>query len=296
MDMSEAFSKRIELSIFDALEVALYVCRQEEKISENTWKARVISWQQYCFWASEVGADILGGASEVGLAYLHHLLALGRAPATVMNRVAQIRSLYRCWGKLGLLTEDPFAQIRLPANQPAARRRLFNQEECEQLLKLKGEEVQAFLSLGLFSGVDAQTITDLCWADLEADQPRYKRLSVKSRHALKRLYQKNHLRGAPPAGWIFPALRTKDLVDAHLKKLCCLAEVRPQSWLALRTTAGVQAVKTRPLQRVQQQMGYTSVRSVHYLNQRRRYDQGEPVTGQTGRSHELGRAVPGMPP
>lgn len=218
-----------------------------------------------------------------------------QAPSSVINRLSQARTLYKHWRQLGLTQAEPFRLVQPPPNQPAARRRLFSQEEIDLLLQSDDLETRALIALGLCHGLKASSIIHLSWEQIDLteqlmlvkDTSELVTLDARTHRHLLALF--NHHQALPTGGTgkIFPSLTSETAVTNRLKTRCLTVGIKPRSWLSLRNTGGTQRTEHHSLQVLQQQMEFTSVRSIQYLDQRRRFQEGEPMVPPKSRRRLL---------
>ena len=253
--------------------------------ASETRRARRVGWDIYRLWALGNDVDVLTATGNNGRAYLKHLEEMYDAPSSVLNRLAQVRKLYHFWRQLGLTQADPFARLSGPPNEPAARRRMFSSPEVQQLMKIKGNENQAFLLLGLHVGLKASTLLALTWEQLDLNRntirPMFTEpplaLDSSTGRALSRLAIQRKAQGQKIAGKLFPGLHKPSDVDKLLNALCIKVKIKAKNWPALRNTAGVKQSKKSGLEIIRKTMGFKTQRSVRYLSEKRRYEEGEPV-------------------
>lgn len=252
--------------------------------SKHTRRARIKGWVLFVTWAESEGVCLLTPDDALGENYLRYLEAEYQTPSSVINRLSQARILYRCWRQLGLTQAEPFRMTQAPPNQPAARRRLFSQEELNSLLQTEDHETRALIALGLCPGLKAGSIIHLSWEQLDLTQrlilvtegANLFTLDVETHHHVLALFNHRSL-STGGTGRIFPSLTSEAAVTSRLRARCRAVGIRPRGWSALRNTAGTQKTEHHAPKVLQQQMEFASVRSIQYLDQRRRFENGEPV-------------------
>ena len=253
--------------------------------AQETRRARQVGWKIYGAWVLSNQIDMLTATGEDGETYLEHLEGIYNAPASILNRLAQVRTLYKFWHQLGLTLAEPFKGLSGPPNGPAARRRVFSAVEVKHLLKIRGNDDQALLLLGLRVGLKADALVALTWEQLDlnnntichADTEHPLTLDSSAGRVLRRLTTQRQAQGHSLEGKVFPDLRGPSDVDRQLRHLCTKAGIQKKNWPVLRNTAGVIQSGKSNLVTLQEVMEFKSLRSVMYLNEKRRYEEGEPV-------------------
>lgn len=253
--------------------------------ARETQRARQVGWKIYGTWALSNQIDMLTATGEDSETYLEYLKGMYDAPASILNRLAQVRTLYKFWHQLELTQAEPFKGLSGPPNEPAARRRVFSAAEVKLLLKIRGNDDQAFLLLGLRVGLKADALVALTWEQLDlnnntirrADTERPLTLDSSAGRVLRRLATQRQAQGHSLEGKVFPDLHGPGDVDRQLRHLCTKAGIQKKNWPALRNTAGVIQSGKSDLVTLQEVMEFKSLRSVMYLSEKRRYEEGEPV-------------------
>lgn len=278
----------------DPLWLALDVASTAE-ISEHSRRAQLTGWRQFTQWAQSEGVCLLAPEDTVGERYLRYLESKYQAPSTVINRLSQARNLYKHWRQLELTQAEPFQLVQPPPNQPATRRRLFSQEEIDLLLRTEDLETRALIALGLCPGLKASSIIHLSWEQIDLterlilvkDTSELITLDARTHRHLLALFNHNQALSPGGTGTIFPSLTSESAVTNRLRAHCRAIGIKPRSWLTLRNTSGTQRTQHNPPRELQRQMEFTSVRSIQYLDQCRRFEEGEPVVSPRPRRKML---------
>ena len=87
----------------------------------------------YLTWLRERGADLGDVQEEDVLAYVHHLVSLGRAPSTVARATVAVRSLHRFLAGEGFSEADPTAAVDVP-RVPRGLPKALTEDEVGRLL------------------------------------------------------------------------------------------------------------------------------------------------------------------
>ena len=75
--------------------------RLERSVPENTKRAYARQWEQFTAWCSEAGRSPLPATPQTLAEYVSHLADLDRAPSTIEQAIASIRTAHRIAGHRG---------------------------------------------------------------------------------------------------------------------------------------------------------------------------------------------------
>ncbi|MFC3860399.1 hypothetical protein ACFOPQ_06430 [Deinococcus antarcticus] len=243
----------------------------------STRKNVISGWRIYLKFLEETGESLLN-FNNVGEEYSRWLKAQGAAPATLNNRLVQVRKLYALLLRLELVKENPFLQTRGEHNAVDERREVYSPDEVNRLLAQADVEESLMVLLATDAGLSGSEVRHLKFVDvIEGKQLRIWRVRYRQagfepvqyldcsdvlQTALDRWLQ---VRGAAPLfqsvpeGFVFE-LDGRGLTSAQLLsrlyRLCQRVNVAYKPWRALQHVAGVRKLAAGvSKQDVQQQVG-----------------------------------------
>lgn len=142
--------------------------------SANTLAAYRRDLRAYWAWLVQ-RATTLGAVGEQDItAYVAHLRAAGRAPASVARAVVAVRSLHRFLAVEGLVERDPAADVEAP-RVPQSLPKALTEEDVERLLgAVSGDDSvarrdRAILEVLYGTGLRISELVGLSLADVDLD-------------------------------------------------------------------------------------------------------------------------------
>jgi integrase/recombinase XerD len=185
-----------------AVEELLVWLAVERGRSPNTLAAYRRDLRAYCRWLAPRHTE-LGAVTEADLAaYITHLRALGRAPASVARALVAVRSLHRFLVDEKLASDDPGIHVE-PTPVPSGLPKALTEAEVGRLLDaVVGDDPvarrdRAIVEVLYGTGLRIGELTGLSLADLDLDaallrafgKGRKERVVPLGRHARKALEQ-----------------------------------------------------------------------------------------------------------
>lgn len=244
-----------------------------------TTRKNVLSgWRSYLHWLMESEESLLNFTTPEQQ-YPAWLRARDVAPATLNNRLVQVRKLYQFLLEMQLVTSNPFAGQKGEANPVHERRQVYTNAEIDRLLAHAAAEERLLILLGSEAGLSGGEVRFLKFSDLleGGRQLRVQRIRYRQRqYPVEQVVECSPrlqdafaqwlkvLGAAPlfecvPEGFVFD-VDGKPLCDHELlwklHTLCRKANVTYKPWRALRHASGVQNLqKGTDRQIIQQQLG-----------------------------------------
>jgi integrase/recombinase XerD len=142
--------------------------------SANTLAAYRRDLRAYWAWLVLRGTTLDGVGEQDITAYVAHLRAAGRAPASVARAVVAVRSLHRFLAVEGLAENDPAADVEAP-RVPQSLPKALTEEEVERLLvAVSGDDAvarrdRAILEVLYGTGLRISELVGLSLADVDLD-------------------------------------------------------------------------------------------------------------------------------
>ncbi len=228
----------------------------------STRKNVLSGWRVYARFLGETGESLLN-FQQVGLEYVQWLKAQDVAPATLNNRLAQVRKLYALLLTLELVRNNPFLGTAGEHNPVDERREVYSSTEVQRLLAHADMQERLLVLLATEAGLSGSEVRRLKFGDLLADgaelriwrvryrQDGFEPVQVVECSAVLQdaLAQWLKVHGATPLFESVPedflfevegrALTDPELLS-RLYYLCQRANVIYRPWRALRHVAGVQ--------------------------------------------------------
>ncbi|WP_291425479.1 site-specific integrase [Deinococcus sp.] len=228
----------------------------------STRKNVLSGWRIYIRFLEETGESLLN-FQRVGVEYAQWLKAQDVAPATLNNRLTQVRKLYALLLTLELVQVNPFLGTVGERNPVDERREIYSSEEVQRLLAHADAQERLLILLATEAGLSGSEVRRLKFGDLLADgaelriwRVRYRQDGFEPVQVVKcsevlqdALGQWLKVQGAAPLfeslpeGFLFEvegrALTDPELLS-RLYSLCQRANVIYKPWRALRHVAGVQ--------------------------------------------------------
>ena len=250
------------------------------QVSEKlTTRKNVLSgWRNYLQWLTETGESLLNFTTPEEH-YPEWLKAQAVAPATLNNRLVQVRKLYQLLLENELVSSNPFAGQKGEANPVHERRQVYTNAELQRLLAHANAEERLLILLGSEAGLSGGEVRFLKFSDLleGGQQLRIRRIRYRQQpYEVEQVIEcsprvqdafaqwMKALGAAPifesvPEGFVFD-VDGKSLCDHELlwklHVLCQKAGVSYKPWRALKHVSGVQKLqKGTDRQVIQQELG-----------------------------------------
>ncbi|WP_291423303.1 integrase [Deinococcus sp.] len=235
-----------------------------------TSKRNILSgWRLYIKWLEQEGGTLLQADPAQAQAYAAWLQHTYAAPATINNRLAQNRKLYRLLQHLGLSTVNPFEDLHGIINPADERRPYYLPEEIERLLAHADLEHQVLLLLGAHAGLTGPEIVQLQYEDCDSQSIQVSQRIIEQSTQLKETFAKwRHQQGERPLltpkleGKMFK-FRDDQELRARIWKLCQQANVDYRGWYALRNAAGIQMLSQKGARSTERQLGLGGRAALH---------------------------------
>jgi integrase/recombinase XerD len=142
--------------------------------STNTLAAYRRDLQAYCRWLTERHQSLATMQEDDIAAYVHHLRAEGKAPASVARALVAVRSLHRFLSLEGFTETDPAADVEVP-RVPQGLPKALSEAEVEALIaSVVGDDAaarrdRAMVELLYGSGLRISELVGLSLGDLDLD-------------------------------------------------------------------------------------------------------------------------------
>ncbi len=205
-------------------------------------------WRLYLGWVREEGRGVLDADQGQAQAYADWLRLKYEAPATLNNRLVQVRKLYALLAEVGLWQGDAFQKVHGQVNPADERRPHYSEDEVARLLAGASLRERLLVLLGSQLGLTGPEILNLRFEDFSEDD-RELRLSGRAvlpcsaeiRSVLLALRQQ---RGEEPLFGHVATGRVFDLADDMALRrvvfgLCKRVGVPYRAWMALRNHAAI---------------------------------------------------------
>lgn len=250
------------------------------QVSEKlTTRKNVLSgWRNYLQWLLATGESLLNFTTPEQQ-YLEWLKAQDVAPATLNNRLVQVRKLYQLLLEQELVRSNPFEGKKGESNPVHERRQVYTKAEVRRLLAHANAEERLLILLGSEAGLSGGEVRFLKFCDLldggrqlRIRRVRYRQQGYDTEQLIEcspRLQDAfaqwmKHIGAAPlfehvPTGFVFD-VDGKSLCDHELlwklHVLCQKAGVSYKPWRSLKHVSGVQKLqKGTDRQVIQQELG-----------------------------------------
>lgn len=233
-----------------------------------TTRKNVLSgWRNYLQWLMETGESLLH-FDQPDQHYPLWLKAQAAAPATLNNRLVQVRKLYQLLLDLELVSFNPFLGSQGEKNPVHHRRVVYSAAEVQRLLIHANAEERLLILLATEAGLAGSEVRELNFEDVTGQAPqlhvrriRYRQEGFKPEQDIPAspalqdaLSQWLKMRGAAPlfqaipSGFLFEE-NCQPLTDQQLlwklRLLCQKANVTYKPWRALRHVSGIQRLKSK---------------------------------------------------
>lgn len=225
----------------------------------------------YLAWAQGEGRPLLSPAPGQAAAYRTWLEAQ-HAPATVKNRLSQVRHLYGVLQDLGLVEEHSFRDVSGPPNRAWEHRAVYSPEEVARLVAHAGPEERALVLLGAHGGLTGPEVLALRFEHLRLERGELAvggRVVDGSQELLGALEawgkRRGHTALFAAQGPVFDLASDFQLRD-RVRRVCQRANVPYRAWQALRNAAGVRLLSLTPDRtEIQAQLGLADPESLRPL-------------------------------
>lgn len=140
-------------------------------LADSTLKSKLQVWNHFARWMerNHLEAGHLAEVSSEAVAEYLVCLRMDVCATTYNNRVCVLREIFRVVGKKDGATEDPWADVRLMADDAHSRREL-SLEEVRRLLTAAdalGGEWHTLFMIGLYTGMRLGDCCRLQWRDVQ---------------------------------------------------------------------------------------------------------------------------------
>lgn len=232
-------------------------------------KKNILSgWRLYLRWVREEGRGVLSVDQAQAEAYAEWLKLEYQAPATVNNRLVQVRKLYRLLLQGGLVETEVFKSTHGVVNPADERRLFYTDEEITRLMAHATPEERLLVLLGAHVGLTGPELLDLKFEDFRNDDSEVQMRKRRGQPVLpcteevqQALQVVRHRRGERP---LFDARATGRVFefenDMQLRSavflLCKKANVLYKGWRSFRNYAGIKMLReSRDARKTAEQLG-----------------------------------------
>jgi integrase len=238
---------------------------------DRTHQNNLSGLRVYLGWTQGEGLALLSPAPGQAAAYRTWLEGQ-YAPATVKNRLSQVRHLYDVLQELGLVEHHSFRDVSGPPNRAWEHRAVYSPEEVTRLLAHAGVEERALVLLGAHGGLTGPEVLALRFEHLRLERGELAvagRVVEGSAALLGALEAWGRTQGHTALfsaqGPVFD-LESASQLRRRVWRLCRRANVPYRAWQALRNAAGVRLLGLTPdREGVQAQLGLADPESLRPL-------------------------------
>ena len=223
--------------------------------------------------------NLLQPTSDDAAEYIATLASEGKAKATLQQRLASSRLLYKALRWSGALREElekkgtprsatatPFEHVKVPASRTKTSEKIkpYSIPEIEAMLAVAEPEQQAMILLGAHGGLRVSVMVNLKWEHINLETKELKVIAGKGNKdrtvimsdrlvsALERL--------ARTSEKVLPTYTHRVKVYRHVKKICYISGVEFKDVHGLRHTAGtVIQHYTNDLQKTAEHLGHATL-------------------------------------
>lgn len=232
-------------------------------------KKNILSgWRLYLRWVREKGRGVLNADQAQAEAYAEWLKLEYQAPATINNRLVQVRKLYRLLLQGNLVENEVFKATHGVVNPAEERRLFYTDEEITRLLAHATPEERLLVLLGAHVGLTGPELLALQFEDFQnADREvqlrkRIGHLSLPSTKEVRQAIQEvRRQRGEQPlfnfhaSGRVFEYENDMQLRSVVFM-LCKKANVLYKGWRSFRNYAGIKMLReSRDARKTAEQLG-----------------------------------------
>lgn len=209
----------------------------------------VSGWRLYLRWVRDEGRGVLNADQAQAEAYVEWLKVHYEAPATLNNRLVQVRKLYRLLSDGGMYQGNAFEQTHGQVNPADRRRPVYTHQEIDRLLAHGNLEEKLLVLLGTEMGLTGPEVLKVRFEDFLNDGQE---LHLPGRSTVipcltelrMTLLELRQQRGEQPLFEVKLLGRVFNLEDtsalrAAVFALCKKANVPYKAWMALRNYAGI---------------------------------------------------------
>ncbi|WP_102127933.1 tyrosine-type recombinase/integrase [Deinococcus planocerae] len=142
--------------------------------SQHTVVAYQRGVRQFLAWANGQAVNLLRPGRHDGQSYVNGLLAAGRAPAGVSQRVAAAAALYRALRWAGACDVTPFQDVRVPQDKTPGivKRPPYSEDEMHDVLRVADTQARFLLLLCAHGGLRISEALALRWEELDESARR----------------------------------------------------------------------------------------------------------------------------
>jgi len=153
--------------------------------SPRTVEAYTLGARQFVQHAGEQAWNLLRPGRHAAQGYVNSMLAAGRKPAGVAQKVAAASALYRALRWAGATDADPFRDVRVPKDRTSGlvKRPPYTEDDIADVLDHCDEQTRFLLFLTAHAGLRIREALDLEWDDLHDTTRRVVVRSGKGRKA-----------------------------------------------------------------------------------------------------------------
>ncbi|WP_264776811.1 tyrosine-type recombinase/integrase [Deinococcus aetherius] len=139
--------------------------------------------RQFLEWATGQAVNLLRPGRHDGQGYVNTLLAAGRAPSGVSQRVAAAAALYRALRWAGACEATPFQDVKVPKDKTPGivKRPPYTEDELHDVLRVADTQARFLLLLTAHGGLRISEALALRWEELDEGARRIHVTSGKGR-------------------------------------------------------------------------------------------------------------------
>lgn len=236
--------------------------------SPVTKKNVMSGWRMYLRWVREEGRGVLNADQAQAEAYAEWLKLEYQAPATINNRLVQVRKMYRLLLQGGLVETEVFKATHGVVNPADERRLYYTEEEITRLLAHGDVGERLLVLLGSHLGLTGPELLVLKFDDFRNDDQEVqlqRRLGKPvlscSKEIQLALQQVRHREGERPLFGFHASGRVFEYEnDMQLRSvvfmLCKKANVLYKGWRSFRNYAGIKMLReSRDARKTAEQLG-----------------------------------------
>ncbi|RJF75588.1 hypothetical protein D3875_00635 [Deinococcus cavernae] len=236
--------------------------------SPVTKKNVMSGWRLYLRWVREEGRGVLNADQAQAEAYTAWLKLEYQAPATINNRLVQVRKMYRLLLQGGLVETEVFKATHGVVNPADERRLYYTEEEITRLLAHGDVGERLLVLLGAHLGLTGPELLTLKFDDFRNDDQEVqlqRRLGKPvlscSKEIQLALQQVRHREGERPLFGFHASGRVFEYEnDMQLRSvvfmLCKKANVLYKGWRSFRNYAGIKMLReSRDARKTAEQLG-----------------------------------------
>ena len=217
-------------------------------------KKNVLSgWRLYLRWVREEGRGVLNADLAQAEAYTAWLKAKYDAPATLNNRLTQVRKLYSLLADAGLWQGDAFTSVHGQVNPADLRRPVYTDEEIAKLLVVGRPRERVLILLGAALGLTGPEVMQLRFENFLKNDHELQIAGrsvnlhcppelVQALQEVRRQQGEQPLYAVQASGLVFD-FGDDQALRAAVFDLCRRAGVPYKAWMAFRNHAGIRLLR-----------------------------------------------------